>query len=409
MAAPSVVVEFGAVPPSASSFRLDHDSINGGQVLGADTWGGYSVMPDADLREVHIRRGGTRRECDAGEVVIEINDRLRQYDPELAGSYYSQNGRSLIRRGMLVRVRIAGEIVFAGRLISSRTARNPFQHVTTWIAEDDLGWLGRQSVAPVGGGWHAGNSHDYAVELLTQESKLRQFASCNVSAGGGEVVRPESRRTSIREALQLVANGEGGRFFCTRANQVTLLWNEEEPVSTLSSAVVLGADAFPVLEVTASQRLSSVVNRAVVERPLGDPDVIRDNDESVADYGQRSVRVPTLLKDYFYAAAVANYYATASPEPARGFDSVRFLLNAWDEAAVEAWTASTDIGTLVTVDAYSTGARDKCVIDAIAYDCADGGVWCTVRLSPFSAYTRTANLFTLNSSSLNGSDVIAYF
>lgn len=172
---PRLQIDATAAAPGGGTFIVDHSALDGSDV--AATGPDYVYVPDADIRRVSLRRGGSRWRYDAGEVIVELDNTSGDYDPDNPGGAYSTLGRSLLVPGMLgvltIRVYDYYEpVVFTGRLSDARINVDPMAPRATWVFTDDMAVAGRIEVSEYGGA--VDSAYRIGTDLL-EEGHIASF------------------------------------------------------------------------------------------------------------------------------------------------------------------------------------------------------------------------------------------
>lgn len=99
------IVEVDADPDTTGEFVIGQSLLGGTDLLAAsERW---IQIPTLQVKKVSVRRGGGQasRSYDAGEAVVELDNRSGNFDPDNPNSFYVMGSRRLLAQGTGLRVR----------------------------------------------------------------------------------------------------------------------------------------------------------------------------------------------------------------------------------------------------------------------------------------------------------------
>ena len=393
----------------ADEFVLD-TSVIGTDALASSP--SYVYVDDDHIRALSIRRGGRRWQYDTGEVVVTLDNRSGDYNPDNNASTYGHNGRSLIQAGMLAQVILRTDdttetTAFTGRLADAAVNHDPIMPTVTWVFEDALAEMGAVDISDAEG------AVDQSMEIIGDLVDEHGYGSWSAyhTPFGKDVVRPGSM--SLRQALQQIVNSDMGRFYVdVNGTPQFERWDEEDGKVAQMTFQSDGTLAYSQ-GVTTDPGLSSTFAEVQVNWPNGDPVVRASTSERTSRYGMRRLKVDTRLDDMGDAEDLAQQLADIHGRTVTKVTGLVCDPTTWDDpvwaALLRTSVAGLELGELVDVQLLDGDTIAEASVERIDWDFAPGR--CRLRLGlegyQYGGYGN-ADWFVVGSSALDGTDVLAY-
>jgi hypothetical protein len=423
-------VELNADPDISTIFIINDSLLGGTDLLASDDR--WIAVPTLRVLSVSVRRGGTsaNREYDAGEAVVEFDNRSGDYDPDNPYGPYVIGGRRLLAQGTGLRLKATSTgsaTVFVGT-VESIDVKGHWAHPTAvFTATDMLTELAKVDVPIQGSQTGGGSSSSVRANWILDQAAV-PATKRNVAAGGRNVLATTGGGT-VRENLSRVSNGEAGRFFVNRSGLVTLTWHDAEYGKT-SKADYGNTGAGPkYVSIESSPGYVGIINTAMVHRlpprvrneETGQfedgPDLEDAGDEdpdSVALYGRRSTSVDVVLADDADVAELATFLAYRRSDPLQRITQlVSVPLEAMTTAQAQA-LLQIELGDLITLTQQTIDGRGivwTANVESIAWEHNAPLTHVTFGTSPSdtSGLFGSASWFLIGSSLLGGTAVLAPF
>lgn len=429
---PAFKLEIDANPTVTGLFVVNTSTLNGTDVLAEVVR--YITVPADDVLSVGIKRGRTRDDQanEVGTATIELDGYSGQYDPDNTGNRYIYNGEPLLRQGMPVRVSVTiaavDYVLFSGALESSQGGfgREP---TMTWTCVDILARLGNSSFRPSTDFERDGDTSVQRVDWLLQYDNA--YADRVVTLGGRVLTGTQGGGTVLSN-LEDVARSEWGRVYADRDNVLTITDHADEygksvTLTISDSAVDFGDDIYADLYIdtypglapleptalTVEPGLSTVVNRVILTRPSDDVKFTAEDALSIERFGARTQSANVLLSSDGEVAELAAYLATRAAVPAPRASSVTTsLAGVGSTGRVSA--ATLDLGDWVQVERTTYDGRQlvwRLTAEGINHDITTTDWTLTLNTAALdlAGLFGSSGWFTLDASTLDGSDVLASY
>ena len=341
MALPAVRVELAFNEKGPGNFFTLGDLTKG--VLGNLTFvlaGGTNFFDvTADLESVTISRGKSRSldRYQAGNLVVNFNNRNRYFDPTYTGSPYF--GQIVPRRD--IRIWVNNLIAFVGTIDDWDLQYSPSGESTaTASAYDGFNFLAGQTLTA--GTYSSQKSGARVSAVLADASVAWPFGSV-VDTGSatlqGDAVTAED---NALQYLQLVESTEPGDLFVARDGKLTFYDRAKVFPSATAPVLTDSGSGIEYSQIRVTYGSELLYTQAELTRK-GDSTVVQANDLSAQDlYGIRVLSSEGLLSNSVAdLGELAIYYVGQYSQPEYRFEQVEVILSQLSE---------TDQNTLLGLD-----------------------------------------------------------
>jgi len=424
-------VELDADPDTTGQFVIGQSLLGGSDLIAPDERWIDATSNGNKWRSLSIRRGSSDnglRSYDAGECIVEFDNRTGDFDPDNPYGFFVMGPQRLLAPGTGVRAIANVTIdatVFTG-VIEEPVVRDHDRIPTAVYSSTDLmARLGNLDVPLQGGETGTGESSSVRANWLLDQAGIP--ASKRSVQAAGRACLGTTGEGKVRTGLERVAAGEAGRLFVDRAGLVTLTWHDAEynKTSEVDFTDTTGGTRYSRFET--SPGVSGVINTAVVHRTpararneetgqfedgVEIPDVGAADGDSVAVFGPKLVTVECVLLEDADAASLATFLATRRSQPTTRPTLIvpvplKRMSNAQAQAILEL-----DLGSMVTVVRHTVDGRElmfTATVEGVAIDVTPGltTVALTTTASDTAAIFGGTGWFIIGSSLLGGADVLA--
>ncbi len=403
---PAVRVDVAPIP--ATAFVLGESLLGGPDVL-SDGRGTWVTLPPDHIAALSIRRGRSRDDQadQAGDLTLTLSNQTGDYDPDNDLSPWWWRGASVLGRGLPIRVvaewRGDDWSLFTG-YVESLDADATEDPNATLVATDALGMLGAASDLP-------------ALDLAAFQGDTTAERVARVLDMAGWMLDTDLVGNLPMQATTLGAGPlalcdeaaacELARLIATRDGCLRMVPypGSEAPVWRFHLTDEDTDDGIPYETLKTSAGSLYMVNVAQVEVP-GVGVYEAADDESVARYGARSVKVTAPLLMPADAQALAHELAGRRSQPRPRLDEV--TVSAVDIIDADTWRGflACDLGDQASAQRTTVDGRTRhwdLIVESIAHDISVTDWKTTFTLSPAPAGSR----FVLGQSLLGGADVLA--
>jgi len=403
----------------AGVFVLDQSLLDSATDLLGGTWVSQQVVT-TDVLEAHVRRGRARENLtvDPGELTLVLDNVAGWYGPDATmGPWVSPfDNRTLLRAG--VYVELAGTWasttypIFRGYLSDLVPNYDTEVPTVTLVAVDALAQYFARTypvITPAAYLWETGGARAARV-AATVGFGLLPLETFNI----GNVSRPlmaDAGGGVGKDQLDLIAAGEGGRYYVDRLGALTVLPHSD--VYTRTRRLYLAdrdvtADA-QIDALTIDPSLRSYANQSRVQRNQL-PDVTAIDPTSSYTMAPVEVTVVTALMLDTDTSLIATYYATRRSQPTPRVAATTF--EALGNITNYAGLLSLELGDRVTVTAvYDVTRSWSCATEGVQYDILPDSWQVTLNTAALDTFgvDSTQTTFTLDRSLLDSIDVLGAF
>lgn len=388
------------------------------------------------VMQVTIDRGrdDPNGDIQVGNATVYCDNWTGHMDPENAASPFNDDPRLGLVKGMLLRVSVlfqAGglyiaETVYTGRL-QNVTLREGLQPDATLTFADDMALLGNTVMPMYDNSIRAGESGLSRLNWLYYNVGYLDQLTGHTANFSGEVTKaivPTYGGGSILDEMVDVTAAHAGRAFVNKVGVFTVLSHDdlvsETPIGTLSDNIAVpGIEYSDVQTSSGTMQIVNACRAHVYTQPsVYFPEKFFADLDSVNRYGQNqfngTVGYRAPLFEQGDLLAIAQYIATRFSRPLTRYDSVTVDFAGNGPAAA---LLTAEIGQQITVSRtmpYLSGASPytlTCVIEGIKFTITDQSFLMEFITTPTdsAALFSGAAIFTLNSSLLDGTDVLSAF
>jgi hypothetical protein len=279
-----------------------------------------------DVRNISINRGKSNfiDNISAGEVVVELNNRNRDYDPTYAaGPYY---GQIIPKRA--VRVSSNDIIEFSGLVDDWNLLYEPNgEAIATFVASDGFVYLNNQTLNVGTATVEYSGARVNAIlddPTVLWPTELRDIDT-GVHQLGADVI---TDNTNALTYLRLVEQSEGGRLFISKNGYVTF---RDQSVTVGTGTIVELSDngtGIPYQNMVVVYGSEQLYNEVVLESAITNTQVLATDSDSISQYGIFNLTQTGLLTNSdTQLAEYASTLVKRFSEPEYRFDSVQVRLN----------------------------------------------------------------------------------
>jgi hypothetical protein len=278
-----------------------------------------------DVRSIEINRGKANyiENISAGEVVVELNNRNRDYDPTYAdGPYY---GQIIPKRA--VRVSTNDIVQFSGSVDDwNLLYESNGDAIATFVASDGFIYLNNQTL---NAGTATVQYSGARVNVLDDPTVLWPTELRDIDTGihqlGADVIEDNTNALSY---LTLVEQSEGGRLFISKDGYVTF---RDQSVTVGTATTVELSDTgtgIPYQNMVVVYGSEQLYNEIILESAITTTQVSAVDTDSISQYGIFNLTQTGLLTNSdTQLADYATSFVKRFSEPEYRFDSVQVRLN----------------------------------------------------------------------------------
>jgi hypothetical protein len=422
---PTVKVEFDANPPQAGEFVLDSSSLDGTDSLTTSPrWISVGTVDLPLSGTITQGRQNVDSPVQAGELTLVCDNFSGNFDPDNNNSIFNRAvGQPYLIKGMLCRVSAVISAVsyplFVGRL-ENVVLDKGLNLSATLTFVDDLTVAGSTAATSFNDAVRAETSRSRVVWLVSLLPTSNTPAS--VSANLVRNLLPTFGGGSVLDLLNTVATAEAGRVFVDPTGALTVTAHADDLIAPIIATLTDNPndptgviyDTLP----TGSARIQ-VINGAIVDRydrsDTNYASLFGGNAESATLYGQTVLSYIAPLASTDEAQALAIYYGTRRARPVATIEAVVV------DFVGQLTNATPLLGVLLGQQLlvhrsvpYTTGLQVidlQASIEGVRWDFAIDKFVGTFYLSPadITSLYGGAGVFILDSSSLDGPDLLAIF
>jgi hypothetical protein len=277
--------------------------------------GTYTDVPRTDLRVVDLTRGRTRpdQRIDAGQMIVTLDNRSGDYDPDNSGSPWWLSGQTTLRadlRARLVAVWSGTAYVLYVGFLETTKLDAGFDATATMTFVDGISVLGRYTAPAVKTASFSGETTSTRVGRMLTYANWGTGASFR-SLTGSVTLAATTQNAPIMDIINQCEDAEAGCFYMSRTGVATLvnLQNKFSRPTQLTFNDDRTSGTVEYYEIDTTPGTYQLVNSALVNyAPNGTKgkQKLFKNTTSIAKYGLKVVQVDT----YILVEAVANKLAT---------------------------------------------------------------------------------------------------
>jgi hypothetical protein len=420
MTLPIVTVEIDAKPAQPGEFVLDYSALDGTDTLvDIPRW----VDVSNSVLEVDVRRGrqDVSQPIQAGAATLLMDNFDGNFDPDYPGSIYASNGNFI--PGMLCRVTAyysgqTHQVLYVGRL--EHTQPDAGRNLTSTLTfVDDLTIAGQTAAMSYNTAVRPETTGSRAAWLVTQLPGVTATLSSNLQ----RQLLPTYGGGTILDMLNLVTTAESGHCYVDRSGVLQVTTHADDLaralVATLDDTTGIEYD-----ELTRGVGVQQIVNGCILDRynrnDSNYPSVFGGDAASANLYGQQVVSVIAPLANTSEAQALATYIGTrwSHPQPTVQEIQVAFNIDAATVATVNPLLGVELADQLVVArnipyKPVQFGVGLRLAVEGInwTFSLVSNVFTGQFYLSPadLGSLYGSAGIFTLDTSALDGTDILAAY
>lgn len=313
-------------------FLVLDDPISG-QLDNADWTLGGTVFVDITsyVREITVTRGKSNYidNFSAGELVVELNNRTRAFDPTYTASPFY--GNILPKREVRYTangIRQAQMVIDDWNLEYTPDG----QALATFTASDGFVYLNNQTLV---GGTATAQLSGARINAILDDPTVQWPASARaIDAGatslGADVIAAD---TNVLSYIRLVETSENGRFFIAKDGKATFLDRTVAPSTADTINLADDGTGIPYQNLTVMYGSEELANEIVISSVITNSSVTVNDLDSQNAYGIFNLTLPDLLiSTEAGMTELALFLAGKYSQPTYRFDSVDVRLNSLTEA-----------------------------------------------------------------------------
>jgi hypothetical protein len=309
--------------------------------------GAYTDVPRTDLRSVSLSRGRTRpdQRIDAGQMIITLDNRSGDYDPDNSSSPWWLSGQTTLRADLRARLVATWSgtsyVLYVGYLETTKLDAG-FDATATMTFVDGISVLGRFTAPAVKITANNGET------TSTRVGRMLTYAGWGTGSAwrsltGSVTLAGTAQNAPIMDIINQCEDAEGGCFYISRTGVATFvtLKNKFSRPTQLTLNDNRAANTVEYYAIDTNPGIYSFVNASLVNyspnttsgsgvNQKKGKQVSAQNKASVAKYGLKLLQVDTYILLASVANKLATYYATRTKTPKTLVQSVSFTALALD-------------------------------------------------------------------------------
>lgn len=324
--------------------------------------GAYTDVPRTDLRLVDLTRGRTRPDMrvDAGQMIVTLDNRSGDYDPDNSSSPWWSGGQTALRADLRARLVAtwsgASYVMYVGYLETTKLDAG-FDATATMTFVDGISILGRY-VAP------ALKTAQYSGETTTARiTRMLNYANWPTGSAwrsltGTVTLAKTSQDEPIMDIIYQCEDAEAGCFYISRTGVATFvnLQNKFNRPTQLEFNDVRSSTQVEYYGIDTTPGTYQLVNAALVNYAPNNnkgKQKLFKNTVSVSKYGLKKVEVDTYILRDAVANKLATYLAKKNAAPKTLVQGISFTALALD---------------ILYPDLLETEIQDLCIVKRTTVD-----------------------------------------
>lgn len=301
--------------------------------------GAYADVPTTDLRAMDIYRGRVRpdQRIDAGQLIVTLDNRSGNYDPDNSASPWWLSGQTTLRAGLRARLvatwSATSYVLYVGYLETTSLDAG-FDATATMTFVDGISELGKYT-AP------AKATPSYSGETTaTRVGRMLTYAGWGTGSSwrsltGSVTLAGTTQDTPIMDIINQCEDAEAGCFYMSRTGVATFvnLQNKFSRPTQLTFDDQRTANTVEYYDIKTTPGTYQLVNAALVNyAPNGKKgkQKLFKNTPSVTKYGLKIVEVSTYILTDAVANKLATYLAKRNAYPKTLVQEISFTALALD-------------------------------------------------------------------------------
>lgn len=405
---PTVLIAFDQLQGGQGNFFTLDDPVKG--VLDTAPFGLAGDLIDVtdDVRAVTFRRGRSSETqvVDAGSATVELDNRLRWYDPLAPASVSPYAPSILPRKGIFLE--IAGERLFSGQIEDWDLLYSPSgDSVTLAKASDGLTLLNQEVFASGAGATGLSGSVLYQAAASASWPLTRLSLDEGTASVGAHTIAND---TNVLSYMQKISTAEQGLLFIDKDGNLAFR-DRISPRRVMGTMFADDGTGIPFSNIEITYGTEFLFTEVTVESPSGKVTALSAS-ANIADYGLTSYSIDTFLPDLASASVIAEYLAGRYGQPTLRITGVEVDMNsipATQRAAILNLDLSHGVEVVFTPNKIGDPIRRELAVDSIEHNITPGSH--RVRLGFYEPYLVSASGFVVGSESTAGSvtGFVGYF
>jgi len=303
--------------------------------------GAYTDVPTTDLREVDLTRGRIRpdQRIDPGQMIITLDNRSGDYDPDNSSSPWWQSGQTTLRAGWPARLTATWSgttyILFVGYLENTKLDIG-FDATATMTFVDGIFTLGKFT-APA-----AKITDNNGETTSTRVGRMLTYAGWGTgstwrSLTGSVTLAGTAQNAPIMDIINQCEDAEAGCFYMSRTGKATFVTLKDKfnRPTQLTFNDSRASNTVEYYEIDTNPGIYSFINASLVNyspntttgsgvNQVKGKQVTVQQKDSVVKYGLKLLKVDTYILSADVAKKLATYYSTRTKTPKTLVQSVSF-------------------------------------------------------------------------------------
>lgn len=299
--------------------------------------GGYVDVPRTDLRMIDLYRGRTRpdQRVDAGQMIVTLDNRSGDYDPDNSSSPWWLSGQTTLRADLRARLIATWSgtsyVLYVGYLETTKLDAG-FDATATMTFVDGISVFGRYIAPALKTAAYSGETTSTRVGRMLSYAGWGSGSSWR-SLTGSVTLAKTAQNMPIMDIINQCEDAEAGCFYISRTGVATFinLKNKFNRPTQLTFDDQRTANTVEYYEIDTNPGIYSFVNAALVNYGAEQKSQkLFKNQPSVAKYGLKKIEVNTYILLTSVANKLATYYATRTKTPKTLVQSISFTALALD-------------------------------------------------------------------------------
>lgn len=295
--------------------------------------GAWTDVPTLDLREVAWDRGRTRpdQRMEAGQMVVVLDNRSGNYDPDNTASPWWLSGQTTLRADLKARLIATWSsisyVLYVGFLETTQLNAG-FDATATMTFVDGIAILGRYTAPPLKVAGFSGETTATRVGRMLSYAKW-PTGSTNRSLTGAVTVGGITQDAPIMDIINECEDAEAGTFYISRTGVATFvnLQNKFSRPTQLSFDDQRTPNTVEYEAIDTTPGTYQLVNAVTVNYAIKDKKGKKKSVQhlaSVARYGLKLLEVTTLTLKDSNASNLAAYLAKRNAFPRTLVQNIEF-------------------------------------------------------------------------------------
>jgi hypothetical protein len=303
--------------------------------------GAFTDVPTADLRLIDLTRGRIRpdQRIDAGQMIITLDNRSGDYDPDNSSSPWWLSGQTTLRADLRARLianwSATGYVLYDGYLENTKLDIG-FDATATMTFVDGISKLGRFTAPAVKITDNNGETTATRVGRMLTYAGWATGSSWR-SLTGSVTLAGTAQNAPIMDIINQCEDAEAGCFYISRNGIATLVTLKDKFTrpTQLTFNDSRAANTVEYYEIDTNPGIYSFINASLVNyspnttsgskvNPIKGKQITIQQKASVTKYGLKLLQVDTYILLDSVAKKLATYYSTRTKIPKTLVQSISF-------------------------------------------------------------------------------------